>query len=186
MATAEFSKFAGILSAALSQHHLSGHKITFIYCFPVSLGQISRYRLVRSSVQGSLMLKSRCEPNICQHLTRSLLVTGIILVPWYCFYLRSQFSCWLLTGLYSEFLESSTVPSCSTSTDPLAIWHHTSSRAMGWISFSKKRPVTALRRVFLTKLDPQRKSSLLTNLKKNIDLGTLIISAKSLHLCQVI
>ena len=26
MATAEFSKFAGILSAALSQHHLSGYK----------------------------------------------------------------------------------------------------------------------------------------------------------------
>ena len=28
MATAEFSKFAGILSAALSQHHLSGIEIT--------------------------------------------------------------------------------------------------------------------------------------------------------------
>ena len=28
MATAEFSKFAGIVSAALSQHHLSGSKIT--------------------------------------------------------------------------------------------------------------------------------------------------------------
>ena len=28
MATAEFSKFAGILSAALSQHHLSGFEIT--------------------------------------------------------------------------------------------------------------------------------------------------------------
>ena len=27
MATAEFSKFAGILSAALSQHHLSGFEI---------------------------------------------------------------------------------------------------------------------------------------------------------------
>ena len=27
MATAEFSKFAGILSAALSQHHLSGWEI---------------------------------------------------------------------------------------------------------------------------------------------------------------
>ena len=28
VATAEFSKFAGILSAALSQHHLSGFEIT--------------------------------------------------------------------------------------------------------------------------------------------------------------
>ena len=28
MATAEFSKFAGILSAALSQHHLSGSEMT--------------------------------------------------------------------------------------------------------------------------------------------------------------
>ena len=31
MATAEFSKFAGILSAALSQHHLSGFEISRMY-----------------------------------------------------------------------------------------------------------------------------------------------------------
>ena len=30
MATAEFSKFAGVLSAALSQHHLSGFEIAQI------------------------------------------------------------------------------------------------------------------------------------------------------------
>ena len=30
MATAEFSKFAGILSAALSQHHLSGFEIAHL------------------------------------------------------------------------------------------------------------------------------------------------------------
>ena len=30
MATAEFSKFAGILSAALSQHHLLGFEIAFL------------------------------------------------------------------------------------------------------------------------------------------------------------
>ena len=30
VATAEFSKFAGILSAALSQHHLSGFQIAFV------------------------------------------------------------------------------------------------------------------------------------------------------------
>ena len=30
MATAEFSKFAGILSAALSQHHLSGFEIALL------------------------------------------------------------------------------------------------------------------------------------------------------------
>ena len=30
MATAEFSKFAGILSAALSQHHLSGFEYFYI------------------------------------------------------------------------------------------------------------------------------------------------------------
>ena len=32
MATAEFSKFAGILSAALSQHHLSGFEIAQLEC----------------------------------------------------------------------------------------------------------------------------------------------------------
>jgi len=31
VATAEFSKFAGILSAALSQHHLSGVKVSVGY-----------------------------------------------------------------------------------------------------------------------------------------------------------
>ena len=41
MATAEFSKFAGILSAALSQHHLSVFEIAIFrlgskYCFPVT------------------------------------------------------------------------------------------------------------------------------------------------------
>ena len=30
VATAEFSKFAGILSAALSQHHLSGFEIAWL------------------------------------------------------------------------------------------------------------------------------------------------------------
>ena len=32
MATAEFSKFAGILSAALSQHHLSGFELAQLEC----------------------------------------------------------------------------------------------------------------------------------------------------------
>jgi len=32
VATAEFSKFAGILSAALSQHHLSGFEIAPLEC----------------------------------------------------------------------------------------------------------------------------------------------------------
>jgi len=32
VATAEFSKFAGILSAALSQHHLSGFEIAQLEC----------------------------------------------------------------------------------------------------------------------------------------------------------
>ena len=31
MATAEFSKFAGILGAALSQYHLSGFEIAYIF-----------------------------------------------------------------------------------------------------------------------------------------------------------
>ena len=30
VATAEFSKFAGMVSAALSQHHLSGFQIAFV------------------------------------------------------------------------------------------------------------------------------------------------------------
>ena len=37
MATAEFSKFAGILSAALSQHHLSGFEIAGISSPPLAL-----------------------------------------------------------------------------------------------------------------------------------------------------
>ena len=32
MATAEFSTFAGVLSAALSQHHLSGFEIAQLEC----------------------------------------------------------------------------------------------------------------------------------------------------------
>jgi len=45
VATAEFSKCAGILSAALSQHHLSGfgiaqlefyHKVSYYFTMPVS------------------------------------------------------------------------------------------------------------------------------------------------------
>ena len=31
MATAEFSKFAGMLSAALSQHHLAGFGIAYMF-----------------------------------------------------------------------------------------------------------------------------------------------------------
>ena len=37
VATAEFSQFAGILSAALSQHHLSGFEITGIPSSPLAL-----------------------------------------------------------------------------------------------------------------------------------------------------
>ena len=37
MATAEFSKFVGILSAALSQHHLLGFEITGIPSPPLAL-----------------------------------------------------------------------------------------------------------------------------------------------------
>ena len=37
MATAEFSKYAGILSAALSQHHLSGFEIAGISSPPLAL-----------------------------------------------------------------------------------------------------------------------------------------------------
>ena len=36
VATAEFSKFAGILSAALSQHHLSGFEV-YLYTFTILL-----------------------------------------------------------------------------------------------------------------------------------------------------
>ena len=45
MATAEFPKFAGILSAALSQHHLSGFEIAQLYGRALS-------RLVVCWVQG--------------------------------------------------------------------------------------------------------------------------------------
>ena len=39
MATAEFSKFAGILSEALSQHHLLGSEIVPLefHCLPLAL-----------------------------------------------------------------------------------------------------------------------------------------------------
>ena len=47
MATIEFSKFAGILSAALSQHHLSGFAIMFgiSICKLVYIGQINKVLL---------------------------------------------------------------------------------------------------------------------------------------------
>ena len=37
VATAEFSKFAGILSAALPQHHLLGFEIAQLECHPLHL-----------------------------------------------------------------------------------------------------------------------------------------------------
>ena len=40
MATAEFSKFAGILSAALSQHHLLGFEIALLEFHHLYLGNI--------------------------------------------------------------------------------------------------------------------------------------------------
>ena len=39
VATAEFSKFAGILSAALSQHHVLGIEIAQLVFHPVAMGE---------------------------------------------------------------------------------------------------------------------------------------------------
>ena len=46
MATAEFSKFAGILNAALSQHHLSGFEIWYSIDYKWNLERYSRDELI--------------------------------------------------------------------------------------------------------------------------------------------
>ena len=51
MATAEFSKFAGILSAALSQHHLSGFEIAqleFLHIKICVAGQLGCFYILTS------------------------------------------------------------------------------------------------------------------------------------------
>ena len=56
MATAEFSKFAGILSAGLSQHHLSGFAIAQLefhhYGFPKFASFVHRDASLNYSLSG--------------------------------------------------------------------------------------------------------------------------------------
>ena len=61
MATAEFSKFAGILSAALSQHHLLGFEIAQLeFC----------HILVQNFVfVGALELGRRSQGDLCKRVT---------------------------------------------------------------------------------------------------------------------
>ena len=60
MATAEFSKFAGILSAALSQHHLSGFEI--------------HYRMAKGTVLIRLMLRTQDGGDYPDYLSGSNLI----------------------------------------------------------------------------------------------------------------
>ena len=69
MATAEFSRFAGLLSAALSQHHLLGFEIAYVFSFsPVvcffaqssALGPADRH----SSLQAFYSVSFSEAPNI--------------------------------------------------------------------------------------------------------------------------
>ena len=57
VATAEFSKFVGILSAALSQHHLSGFEIALLEFHPplaLFIVMLSKVNLTsHSSMSGS-------------------------------------------------------------------------------------------------------------------------------------
>ena len=58
MATAEFSKFAGILSAALSQHHLSGFEIAQLNAispsnYPGSTGAGPQHRWALGNITSS-------------------------------------------------------------------------------------------------------------------------------------
>ena len=72
MATAEFSKFAGILSAALSQHHLSGFEIAW-YIFTMDY-----YSAVKRGTLESVLMKwmnltrgyNRLEPIIQSEVSR--------------------------------------------------------------------------------------------------------------------
>jgi len=72
VATAEFSKFAGILSAALSQHHLSGFEIAQLefyhlhYSITTGLEKV-RFHSNPKERQCQRMLKL---PHNCTHLTR--------------------------------------------------------------------------------------------------------------------
>ena len=54
MATAEFSKFAGILSAALSQHHLLGFDIAQLEEEMATHSSVLAWRIPRTAGRGGL------------------------------------------------------------------------------------------------------------------------------------
>jgi len=57
VATAEFSKFAGILSAALSQHHLSGFEIS-----PSPVDKTFDLFVWKAGIMSSI-----CFPSVCRN-----------------------------------------------------------------------------------------------------------------------
>ena len=50
--TAEFSRFAGLLSAALSQHHLSGFEIAYVFSFSPVVFYLFIYFFAQSTALG--------------------------------------------------------------------------------------------------------------------------------------
>ena len=59
MATAEFSKFAGILCAALSQHHLSGFEIAHPYMTTGKTIALTRWTFVEKVISLLFNMPSR-------------------------------------------------------------------------------------------------------------------------------
>ena len=89
MATAEFSKFAGILSAALSQHHLSGFGIAQLELYHLNFeaerhntfSQIRRLcvRYVTKNQQEPIMLSNIYDRNTFLLMNYLTDVTGILI-----------------------------------------------------------------------------------------------------------
>ena len=86
VATAEFSKFAGILSAALSQHHLPGFEIARL----IGGAQITSTSFVHSDAfQGPLDFTFQ-DVWLCQisdHTIMIILVVKIFFVQFFCVFL---------------------------------------------------------------------------------------------------
>ena len=61
VATAEFSKFAGILNAPLSQHHLSGYEIAHLFYVCFHFSWVYSYGIAQSYGNSILNLLGKCQ-----------------------------------------------------------------------------------------------------------------------------
>ena len=76
MAPAEFSKFAGILSAALSQHHLSGFQIAQLVFIPIpkkgNAKECSNYHTIALVYHASKVMLKILPARLHQNVNREL------------------------------------------------------------------------------------------------------------------